>query len=123
MSEVTQKNEFDSDSERVFSKAVKAGRRVYFFDVKLKNDDEYFLTITESRKKPTKDGKFTFEKHKLFIFKEDFNKFSEGLTDSLSFIKTKAPALFDESQIEHLIHNSPILDISHTLSEDEFDNL
>ncbi len=75
--------------EEVFSKAVRAGKRTYFFDVKSTKSDDYYLTITESKKKFSNDeGKFHYEKHKLFLYKEDFEKFADGLNEVIEFIKT-----------------------------------
>lgn len=75
----------------IYSNAVRAGKRTYFFDVKATKGNDYYLTITESKKRFTEDGKFHFEKHKIFLYKEDFEKFLEGLNDSVSYIKTNAP--------------------------------
>ena len=73
--------------DEIFSKAVRAGKRTYFFDVKATKGDDYYLTITESKKKFSDDGKFHFEKHKLFLYKEDFEKFSSGLKEAVDFIQ------------------------------------
>ncbi|MES2627486.1 MAG: DUF3276 family protein [Bacteroidota bacterium] len=70
----------------VYSKSVKAGKRTYFFDVKTTKGSDLYLTITESKKRYTDDGKFTYEKHKLFLYKEDFEKFVEGLNDTIARI-------------------------------------
>lgn len=78
------KNERDD----IFSKVVRAGKRTYFFDVKATRQNDYYLTITESKKKFNPDGKFFFEKHKVFLYKEDFDKFSEGLMEAIDYIKT-----------------------------------
>lgn len=75
--------------DEIYSKAVRAGKRTYFFDVKATRGDDYYLTITESKKKFTDDGKFHFEKHKLFLYKEDFEKFSNGLEEVIGFIQEK----------------------------------
>ena len=80
------------DREEIFSKAVRAGKRTYFFDVKSTKGNDYYLTITESKKRFGEDGKFFYEKHKLFLYKEDFEKFSEGLTEAIDKIKTLVPA-------------------------------
>ncbi|MDD5571604.1 MAG: DUF3276 family protein [Bacteroidales bacterium] len=72
----------------IFSKAVRAGKRTYFFDVKATQSNQYYLTITESKKRFDQDGKFHYEKHKVFLYKEDFDKFVEGLSDVIEFIKT-----------------------------------
>ncbi len=72
--------------EDVYSKSVKAGKRTYFFDVKTTKGSDLYLTITESKKKYTDDGKFTYEKHKVFLYKEDFEKFVEGLNETIAKI-------------------------------------
>ena len=84
--------DYDKNNERkdeIFSNAVRAGKRTYFFDVKATRGDDYYLTVTESKKKFSEDGKFHFEKHKLFIYKEDFEKFANGLKDAIDFIQEK----------------------------------
>jgi len=74
------------ERKEIFSKAVRAGKRTYFFDVKATKKDEYYLTITESKRKFTDDGKAFYEKHKIFLYKEDFEKFSNGLSEVVEFI-------------------------------------
>lgn len=64
-----------------FSKYVRAGKRTYFFDVKSTRSGDHYLTITESKKKFDQDGNFHFEKHKIFLYKEDFDKFKDGLSE------------------------------------------
>jgi len=86
-----EKNEakYENDSkfrEEIYSKAVRAGKRTYFFDVKSTRRDEFYLTITESKKRFEQDGNFHFEKHKIFLYKEDFEKFIDGLQEVISFI-------------------------------------
>ncbi len=83
-------------AEEVYSKAVRAGRRTYFFDVKATRNDDYYLTITESRKKQGKDGSFFFDKHKIYLYKEDFCKFAEGLDEVVKFIRVNKPECFNE---------------------------
>lgn len=78
----------DSDHREIFSRAVRAGKRTYFFDVKATRRNDYFLTITESKKRFQKDGRFYFEKHKIFLYKEDFDKFADGFQEVIEFIKT-----------------------------------
>lgn len=90
MEEGFEKNE--ADREEIFSKAVRAGKRTYFFDVKSTKGNDYYLTITESKKRFSDDGKFFYEKHKLFLYKEDFEKFAEGLTEVIGHIKSISPA-------------------------------
>mgnify|MGYP001421430010 FL=1 len=65
----------------IYSKSVRAGKRTYFFDVKSTRSGDHYLTITESKKKFDQDGNFHFEKHKIFLYKEDFEKFKDGLVD------------------------------------------
>jgi hypothetical protein len=75
--------------EDLFSRAIRAGKRTYFFDVKETRSQERYLTITESKRRfSNEQGKFFYEKHKLFLYKEDFEKFMNGLTDSIKFIET-----------------------------------
>lgn len=73
--------------EDIYSKSVRAGKRTYFFDVKTTRGNDLYLTITESKRRYGDDGKFFYEKHKLFLYKEDFEKFADGLTDAVSKIK------------------------------------
>ncbi|MBP7513284.1 MAG: PUR family DNA/RNA-binding protein [Flavobacteriales bacterium] len=74
------------DREDVYSKAVRAGKRTYFFDVKSTRGRDLFLTITESKKHTHEDGSASYEKHKIFLYKEDFDKFMDGLQDAFSEI-------------------------------------
>ncbi|RLD46024.1 MAG: DNA-binding protein [Bacteroidetes bacterium] len=77
-----------NDKGEVFSKRVKAGKRTYFFDVKETKAGEYYITLTESKKRFSEEsGKFFFEKHKLFLYKEDYSKFKNSLNDVLEFIQ------------------------------------
>ncbi len=78
------------DNEIVYSKAIKAGKRIYYLDVKKSRNEDLFLAITESKKRVNgfdQDAQVTYEKHKIFLYKEDFNKFLEGLEDVIRFIK------------------------------------
>ncbi len=87
MEEVEKHDEnLKNDRDDVYSKSVRAGKRTYFFDVKATRRDEYYLTITESKKRTNIDGTFFYEKHKIFLYKEDFEKFAEGLNDVVSYI-------------------------------------
>lgn len=79
-------NDEKTGKEEIYSKVVRAGKRTYFFDVKATRRDDYYLTITESKKRLGKEGKIFYEKHKIFLYKEDFEKFSEGFKDAVSFI-------------------------------------
>ena len=77
--------------QEIYSKAVRAGKRTYFFDVKSTRKDEYYLTITESKKRYEQDGKFHFEKHKIFLYKEDFVKFIDGINEVVDYIEERQP--------------------------------
>ena len=89
--------DFDG-GEEVYSKPVRAGRRTYFFDVKATRNDDYYLTITESRKKQGKDGSIYYDKHKLFLYKEDFQKFAEGFEEVVAFVKEHKPDFFEHPE-------------------------
>ena len=74
------------DNEEIFSKVVRAGRRTYFFDVRSTKADDYYITITESKKYTNEDGSFRFKKHKLFLYKEDFEEFKDALEETTSYV-------------------------------------
>ena len=77
--------DFDNkEREEAFSKKVRAGKRTYFFDVKATRSNDYYVTVTESKKR-LEDG--VFIKHKIFLYKEDFEKFAEGLKETIDYIK------------------------------------
>lgn len=77
--------------DEIYAKAVRAGRRTYFFDVKATRGNDYFIAITESKKQFNDDGTFRYVKHKIFLYKEDFQKFMEGLKDVTDFINKEQP--------------------------------
>ncbi|MFA5713856.1 MAG: DUF3276 family protein [Bacteroidales bacterium] len=88
-------NSKESQRERedeLFSKPVRAGKRTYFFDVKATKNNDFYLTITESKRRVTADGQHhSYDKHKIFLYKEDFKKFRQGLEESIQFIKENIP--------------------------------
>ncbi|MGL4520338.1 MAG: DUF3276 family protein [Phocaeicola sp.] len=87
MEENKKRSGTDIEKEIVFSKAIKAGKRIYYLDVKKNRKEEMFLAITESKKVITgDDAQVSFEKHKIFLYKEDFEKFSTGLQEAIQFI-------------------------------------
>ncbi len=88
-----------NDREEIFSKRVKAGKRTYFFDVKSTKSNDYYLTITESKRK-LRDDSFVFEKHKIFLYKEDFAKFVDALQEAVDHVKNDLMSDFDFSQYE-----------------------
>lgn len=94
-----EKVNMEREKEEIYSKRVRAGKRTYFFDVKTTRSNDYYLTITESKRKYKEDG-FTYEKHKIFLYKEDFNKFINALNDSVGHIKTELMPEFDFTQFD-----------------------
>ncbi|TNJ44579.1 PUR family DNA/RNA-binding protein [Tamlana fucoidanivorans] len=74
------------EKEEIFSKVLRAGRRTYFFDVRATKADDYYLTITESKKFTNDDGSFHYKKHKIYIYKEDFTEFKEILAEMTDYI-------------------------------------
>jgi len=87
--------------DEIYSERVKAGKRTYFFDVKSTRSNDYYLTITESKRR-FKDEGFTYEKHKIFLYKEDFNKFIEALNDTVNHVKNELMPEVDFSQFERV---------------------
>ena len=114
--------------ESVYSKRIRAGkRRTYFFDVRATRSNDYYLTITESRKKFNEDG---YDRHKIFLYKEDFNKFIKALTEAVDYVKTDLMPDFDfdafnHDQIaengegHHEIHDSPLDPVVAQVTEPE----
>lgn len=89
----------DKKMDSVYSKRIKAGkRRTYFFDVRETRGNDYYLTITESRKRFDSDG---YDRHKIFLYKEDFNKFVKGLNEAVDFVKTELMPDFDFDAFSH----------------------
>ena len=89
-------------NQEIHSKVVRAGKRTYFFDVKTTRNDEYYLTITESKKRFSENGKFHFEKHKVFLYKEDFDKFSESLLDIIEYIRENQPEKVEQEEKQEI---------------------
>ncbi len=77
----------NKEQKEIFSERVRAGKRTYFFDVKATRSNDYYLTITESKRRYKDDGSYIYEKHKLFLYKEDFNKFVAALNQSVDYVK------------------------------------
>ena len=105
--------------EEIFTKVVRAGKRTYFFDVKATRKDDYYLTITESKKRLGKEGKVFYEKHKIFLYKEDFEKFSEGLKDAVTYIGNGK----DELKASEPASVTDIRDEKSSLVAEEFTNV
>ena len=114
----------DPNREEIYSRVIRAGKRTYFFDVKATRAGEQYLTITESKRRfNNEQGKFYYEKHKLFLYKEDFEKYSRGLKEAIEFIETgkKAP----EPEPEVIPEVIPKEDVSKTdsIASVEFEDL
>ena len=93
------KNFGERNNESLFSKRIKAGkRRTYFFDVRSTRGNDYFITITESKKRFDDNG---YDRHKMFLYKEDFNKFLAALTETINYVKTDLMPDFDFDAFNH----------------------
>lgn len=95
--------EENRENNEIYSERVKAGKRTYFFDVKATRANDYYLTITESRKKFNEDGQ-TYEKHKIFLYKEDLNKFLEAFNNTAEHIKKELLPDYDFTQFDNRDH-------------------
>ena len=89
----------DIEKTEIYSQRVRAGKRTYFFDVKATRSNDYYLTITESKRRYKEDGYF-YEKHKIFLYKEDFDKFIGALKGTTDHVKTELMPEIDFSQFE-----------------------
>ena len=86
-----------NDQEEIFSQVLRAGRRTYFFDVRSTKADDYYLTVTESKKFTNEDGSFHYKKHKIYLYKEDFAEFNEMLKAATDYIiKEKGEEVISE---------------------------
>jgi hypothetical protein len=94
-------SDFDQQQSReeYFSKRVRAGKRTYYFDVKATRSNDYYVTITESKRLPGEsEDRPVYEKHKIFLYKEDFEKFSDGLMEALGYIREHQPGTVSREQ-------------------------
>jgi len=87
-------------SEDVFSRSVRAGKRTYYFDVKTTKKGDYYLTLTERKRKYNEDGSFRVEKHKLFLYKEDFDKFADALDETIEYVENLEEGLITPEEIK-----------------------
>ena len=117
--EVINGHEEKTIKEEIFTKVVRAGKRTYFFDVKATRKDDYYLTITESKKRLGKEGKVFYEKHKIFLYKEDFEKFSDGLKDAVSYIGNGK----SNSETSEIHSFDVIREIKSEMAAEEFTNV
>ena len=89
----------EKEKNEIYSQRVRAGKRTYFFDVKSTRSNDYYLTITESKRRYKEEG-YYYEKHKIFLYKEDFNKFIDALTGTIDHVKTELLPEYDFSKME-----------------------
>ncbi|MEX2595924.1 MAG: DUF3276 family protein [Salibacteraceae bacterium] len=101
------------DKEEIYANAVRAGKRTYFFDIRSTKNKDFYLTITESKKRFDENGDVSYQKHKLFLYKEDFEKFSEALSDSF-----KKVIELKKEQSQHLEER-----LDNTFTDISFDEL
>jgi hypothetical protein len=97
--------ENNNEREEIYSERVRAGKRTYFFDVKATRSNDYYVTITESKRK-YKDEGYTYEKHKIFLYKEDFNKFIEALNNTVNHVKDELLPDVDFTQFDREDENN-----------------
>ena len=105
------------DKEIVYSQSVKAGKRIYYMDVKKSRKDELFLAITESKKIVTGEGddaQVSYEKHKIFLYKEDFDKFCNRLNEAIAFIKERQPYETPAPVKENTPEEVPEIEVENT---------
>ncbi len=107
MEEGKDKFEDNGQQERqeIHSNVVRAGKRTYFFDVKATRRNDYYLTITESKKRYNRNGRFFYEKHKIFLYKEDFEKFTDALNESIHFIENADNVIIPKEEFEQREEN------------------
>lgn len=120
---MSDKKENKGSREDVYSKAVRAGKRTYFFDVKATRSNDLYITITESKKRFSEDGSAYYEKHKLFLYKEDFDKFLEGLQDTLSEVDELRDKSVDFNSNGHTHEsNGELQEVTTQVYEDSANN-
>lgn len=91
----------EGNQDIIYSQRVRAGRRTYFFDVKSTRSNDYYITITESKRQTHPDGTHSYKKHKIFLYKEDFNKFQAGLQDVIEHVKTDLMPDYDFEKFDN----------------------
>ena len=96
----TPRHDNEDNGEQICSKVVRAGKRTYFIDVKATRADDYYLTITESRKRVNADGTANFSRHQIYLYKEDFAKVMDGITEMVDFVKENKPEYFEKHNHE-----------------------
>ena len=109
----------ERNGDDVYSKPVRAGKRTYFFDVKATKGNDYYLTITESKRRIERDGRYVYDKHKIFLYKEDFDKFADGLKEVVDFIRQRCPVQNDAAPAP----TSEPSDVAASFSDVDFEEL
>ena len=112
--------DYERNGDDVYSKPVRAGKRTYFFDVKATKGNDYYLTITESKRRVERDGRYVYDKHKIFLYKEDFDKFADGLQEVVNYIRERLPA---EDTVAPAQPESPSEQAPGSFSDVEFEEL
>jgi hypothetical protein len=108
------------EQEEIFSQVLRAGRRTYFFDVRATKADDYYLTVTESKKFTHDDGSFRYQKHKIYLYKEDFKDFQEMLGKATDYIlNEKGDEVISERHQKDFKKEDETDEGSHQKSEDE----
>ena len=100
--------------EEIYSERVLAGKRTYFFDVKATRSNDYYLTITESKRR-LKDDEFVFEKHKIFLYKEDFHKFIKALNTSIDHVKNELCLKWILIKLSEMTRNLAIIGVNQEI--------
>ena len=115
------KNEFEKpETDIVYSKAIKAGKRIYYLDVKKSRNSDLFVAITESKKKvfgTDENMQVTFEKHKIFLYKEDFDKFLEGIEDVINYVKKEREKNENTSELDDFMTKDEAIVEAENLEE------
>lgn len=108
----------ENERKEIYSERVRAGKRTYFFDVKATRSNDYYLTITESKRKYNDDG-YTYEKHKIFLYKEDFNKFVKALDSTVKHVKEELLPEVDFDKFDREMQEQPASEENGTALESD----
>ena len=110
-----------NEREEIYANAVRAGKRTYFFDVRSTKNNDYYLTISESKKRFNDDGSVSYQKHKLFLYKEDFEKFSDALGESFKKVidLNKEQSIELESKLNNQFTDISFDQLGSSASEEE----
>ena len=113
----------ESSQEEIYSKVLRAGRRTYFFDVRETKASDYYLTITESKKFTNEDGSYFYKKHKIYLYKEDFNEFKSILEETMNFIISERGNEVISERHQKDYNNNKSSEYASSNSSDDFTNL